>query len=71
MKLIGIDKLQAAGLPSFFDLLTVISPAEPVATKALRRWMTMNYEAVPAQRRQERVRVRRSGGEVPAAKTSS
>ncbi|MBA3315901.1 MAG: DUF1598 domain-containing protein [Planctomycetota bacterium] len=46
MKLIGIDKLQAASLPSFFDLLSVDSSAEPVATKALRWWLTMNYEAV-------------------------
>ncbi|HEX6985709.1 MAG TPA: hypothetical protein VF170_10040, partial [Planctomycetaceae bacterium] len=41
-----IDKLQAADLPSFFDLLTVDPAAGPVATKALRWWMTMNYEAV-------------------------
>lgn len=46
MKLIGIDKLQAADLPSFFDLLTVAPGEEAVATKALRWWMTMNYEAV-------------------------
>lgn len=46
MKLIGIDKLQAAELPSFFDLLTVAKGEEAVATKALRWWMTMNYEAV-------------------------
>jgi hypothetical protein len=46
MKLIGVDKLQAASLPSFFDLLSVSSSAEPVATKALRWWLTLNYEAV-------------------------
>lgn len=46
MKLIGIDKLQGAELPSFFDLLTVTPGEEAVATKALRWWMTMNYEAV-------------------------
>lgn len=46
MKLIGIDKLQAAELPSFFDLLAVAPGDEAVATKALRWWMTMNYEAV-------------------------
>ena len=46
MKLIGIDKLQAAQLPSFFDLLTVDPASEPVATRALRWWLTMNYEAV-------------------------
>ncbi len=46
MKLIGIDKLQGAELPSFFDLLSVDPSGEPVATKALRWWMTMNYDAV-------------------------
>lgn len=46
MKLIGVDKLQAAGLPSFFDLLSVSPSAEPVATKALRWWLTVNYDAV-------------------------
>ena len=48
MKLIGIDKLEAAGLPSFFDLLPIAgeNSGEPVATKALRWWMTMNYDAV-------------------------
>ncbi|MGC1272410.1 MAG: DUF1598 domain-containing protein, partial [Planctomycetaceae bacterium] len=46
MKLIGIDKLQGADLPSFFDLLSVDPSSGPVATKALRWWMTMNYEAV-------------------------
>jgi hypothetical protein len=46
MKLIGIDKLQEAGLPSFFDLLSASSSSEPVVTKALRWWLTMNYEAV-------------------------
>jgi hypothetical protein len=46
MKLIGVDKLQEGGLPSFFDLLTVGPSEAPVATKALRWWMTMNYEAV-------------------------
>ena len=46
MKLIGIDKLQAADLPSFFDLVSVGANAEPVATKALRWWLTTDYDAV-------------------------
>lgn len=46
MKLIGIDKLDAAGIPSFFDLLTVDPASGPVATKALRWWLTVNYDAV-------------------------
>jgi hypothetical protein len=45
MKLIGIDRHQAAGLPSFFDLLN-LEASGPVATKALRWWLTMNYDAV-------------------------
>lgn len=46
MKLIGVDKRQEAKLPSFFDLLAVAPKTGPVATKALRWWLTTNYEAV-------------------------
>lgn len=45
MKLIGIDKLQGAELPSFFDLVSVTA-GEPVTTKALRWWLTTDYDAV-------------------------
>ena len=46
MKLIGIDEIEAAGLPSWFDLLSVGKDDAPVATKALRWWLTTNYDAV-------------------------
>ena len=46
MKLIGIDRLQEAELPSFFDLLADTSETGGVETKALRWWLTTNYDAV-------------------------
>ncbi|QDT35890.1 DUF1598 domain-containing protein [Stratiformator vulcanicus] len=45
MKLIGIDDLEAGGIPSYFDLLTGEDAAnEPM--KALRWWLTVNYDSV-------------------------
>ena len=46
MKLIGVDRLKAAGIPSYFDLLPQNFAADSGNGEALRWWMTMNYDAV-------------------------
>lgn len=46
MKLIGIDKLQEAQIPSYFDLLTNEDKQGPQSLDALRWWLTMNYDSV-------------------------
>ncbi len=46
MKLIGIDKLQKAKIPSYFDLLTKEDRQGPQMVDALRWWLTMNYDSV-------------------------
>ena len=45
MKLVGIDRLEADGVKSYFDLLAEM-PSKQVPLKALRWWLTMNYDAV-------------------------
>lgn len=46
MKLIGIDKLQRADIPSYFDLLTKEDQKGAQMVDALRWWLTMNYDSV-------------------------
>ncbi len=46
MKLIGIDKLHEANIPSYFDLLTKEDRKGPQMVDALRWWLTMNYDSV-------------------------
>lgn len=47
MKLIGIDKLDAPNIPSYFDLLTPQAiKLNPPRLDGLRWWMTMKYDAV-------------------------
>ncbi|QDT63159.1 DUF1598 domain-containing protein [Calycomorphotria hydatis] len=44
MKLIGIDKLDEGGIPSYFDLVDPKAAAVPM--QALRWWLTVGYDAV-------------------------
>jgi Protein of unknown function (DUF1598) len=46
MKLIGIDKLHEANIPSYFDLLAKEDRKGPQMVDALRWWLTMNYDSV-------------------------
>ncbi|NNJ25121.1 DUF1598 domain-containing protein [Alienimonas chondri] len=46
MKLIGIDKVQGAGIQSYFDLLGASGDTSGVPMKALRWWLTTDFDAV-------------------------
>ncbi len=46
MKLIGIDKAQGAGIQSYFDLLGASGDTSGVPMKALRWWLTTDFDAV-------------------------
>ena len=46
MKLIGIDKVQGGGIQSYFDLLGASGNTAGVPMKALRWWLTTDYDAV-------------------------
>ncbi|QDT13943.1 DUF1598 domain-containing protein [Alienimonas californiensis] len=46
MKLIGIDKVQGAGIQSYFDLLGASGNTSGVPMKALRWWLTTDFDAV-------------------------
>lgn len=43
MKLVGVDRQRYAGVESYFDLL---DGSTPVATQALRWWLSVRYDAV-------------------------
>ena len=46
MKLIGIDKVQGANIRSYFDLLGASGETAGVPMKALRWWLTTDFDAV-------------------------
>ena len=46
MKLIGIDKAQGGGIASYFDLLARSAGEKAVPMKALRWWLTTDFDAV-------------------------